>query len=285
MGYHRRVEVDPWAELVRAGQAAWPELSLDEGVFRAHLLARRPAPTEVSEADCARAAELYLTCACQEGDKRAIALLEARYFDVLPGLLRKLDLPAATIDEAVQLVRIRLLAPPEGQPAKIADYRGAGDLRSWLRVMTAREAIHLLHKTKKTVPLDDQWLGALPAAADDPELAHVKAKYLDAFQLVLRETVAALTARQRLLLRQHFIFGLSAEQIGAVYGVHRVTAHRWLTEARERLRAQTAEKLQARLGLEGEELQSVVRLVQSQLDVSLRTYLPEEAEEAEEHDD
>src|SRR5262249_27245406 len=96
----------------------------------------------------------------------------------------------------------------------------------------------------------------------------------EVFQLALRESVAALSSRQRLLLRQHYTFALSAEQIGAVYGVHRVTAHRWLTEAREELRAQTLEKLQARLGLE--DLQSLVRLVQSQLDVSLRSFVPEQ---------
>jgi RNA polymerase sigma-70 factor, ECF subfamily len=73
----------------------------------------------------------------------------------------------------------------------------------------------------------------------------------------------------RHLLRQHLVAGLSIDQLGAVLGIHRATAARRITRARERLAADTRAELARRLALAPEELDEVIGLVMSRLDVSL----------------
>jgi RNA polymerase sigma-70 factor, ECF subfamily len=51
--------------------------------------------------------------------------------------------------------------------------------------------------------------------------------------------------------------------------VHRATAARWLTDARERLGEIIRTELAARLQIAAEEVDSIVRLVQSRVDMSL----------------
>jgi RNA polymerase sigma-70 factor (ECF subfamily) len=58
--------------------------------------------------------------------------------------------------------------------------------------------------------------------------------------------------------------------------VHRVTITRWLNRIKENLLEETRFGLAARLAVSGEELESIMRLIQSQLHVSIRGMLGEE---------
>jgi len=65
-------------------------------------------------------------------------------------------------------------------------------------------------------------------------------------------------------------------QVGKLYGVHRATAARWLSDAREALGALIRAELAARLRIATEDVDSIVRLVQSRVDMSLdRLLVPE----------
>ena len=75
------------------------------------------------------------------------------------------------------------------------------------------------------------------------------------------------------LLRLYHVDDLTIDQVGAIYGVHRVTAFRRITRARERLVAGTRRALQTSLAITPTELDSVMRLIHSQLDISVATYL------------
>jgi len=69
---------------------------------------------------------------------------------------------------------------------------------------------------------------------------------------------------------------MSIDAIGAAFGVHRATAARWLTRARGALVSATHKRLAARLELPVEQIESVIRLVQSKLDASMIRYLAED---------
>src|SRR5690606_9803299 len=60
---------------------------------------------------------------------------------------------------------------------------------------------------------------------------------------------------------------------GAMYGVNRATAARWLVTARKTVRARTIESLRARLELNPKECESLLGLVNSQLEVSMLNHL------------
>jgi RNA polymerase sigma-70 factor (ECF subfamily) len=68
----------------------------------------------------------------------------------------------------------------------------------------------------------------------------------------------------------HYLDGLGGDAIGRFYGgVHRSTVLRWIEAARERILGETRRLLAARLRLSSSELDSLVRLVESQLDTSI----------------
>jgi RNA polymerase sigma-70 factor (ECF subfamily) len=68
----------------------------------------------------------------------------------------------------------------------------------------------------------------------------------------------------------HFVDGLTIDEIGALYQVHRATAARWISGARNTLLADTRARLTARLALTPSQFDSLMRLVRSELDLSLQ---------------
>jgi RNA polymerase sigma-70 factor (ECF subfamily) len=107
------------------------------------------------------------------------------------------------------------------------------------------------------------------ALALDPETALLREQHRAPFQEALGAAMAALSARERNLLRLHFAEGWTLEQLATSYQVHRATVARWLAAGRAALVAGVGERLGDALGMTAGEVQSVVRLLGSQIDVSL----------------
>ena len=100
-----------------------------------------------------------------------------------------------------------------------------------------------------------------------------KQTYRAEFSASFQAALAALSARQRNFLRLKYLDGLGIDQLGALYGVHRSTAARWVVGAQEELLDGTRQRLTERLRLTRSQLDSVLRLISSQLDVSLSRLL------------
>lgn len=97
----------------------------------------------------------------------------------------------------------------------------------------------------------------------------LKSRYGIAIADSLRAAIEALDKRSRALLRYAMVSGWTVDRIGTFYGVHRVTASRWIAAAREALADGVRKQVAQRLGITTEEVDSVVRFVQSQVDISL----------------
>ena len=69
-------------ELHQLGRAAWPTVELAPEAFAAYLAEREPTP--------ARAADLYIACACARGDEEAIGRFEATYFEDVRAIVQRL---------------------------------------------------------------------------------------------------------------------------------------------------------------------------------------------------
>jgi RNA polymerase sigma-70 factor (ECF subfamily) len=181
------------------------------------------------------------------------------------------------LDEVCQRVRIKLLAAAEGARPKIADYQGRGDLRTFLSVVVVREAINLRqegtrqapHEEGAHAPVTEAWAEA------DPELLYLRRTYEEQFHRVFREAVASLVSGERTLLRFHYIDRLNIDEIGAILGIHRVTASRRLNKVRATLVDATRRLLAERLVVDSKDLESILRLLESQVDISLRRVLGE----------
>ncbi len=265
-------------ELYAKGRAAWPGVTLEEADFLAHLGARFPEterPRELLERT--HAAELFLTCACSRADRVALAALERDYLSEVGAVVSRVDPNPAFQDELQQQLR-RLLLVAEQGPPKIAEYSGYGELRNWVRATALRAALRHAQRERKEAPLEGEALAALAQPSADPELAYIQELYRDDFKAAFEAALAGLSSRDRNVLRLHVIDGLNIEQIGGIYRTHRSTIARWIAKTREELLEQTRRKLMEKHGFRTSELESLLTLVRSQLDVSLNRLLRESAE-------
>ncbi len=165
---------------------------------------------------------------------------------------------------------MQLLVAKDGKPPGLVGYRGKGPLRGWVRITATRELIRQAKKRSREAPLEpDRELDAALGGHIDPTLDAMKAEYRSEFAEALRAAINDLDAEDRTLLRQQVVEGLSIDEVGAAFGVHRATAARWLSRARGALVGATHKRLAERLKVPVEEIDSVMRLVSSQLDASV----------------
>lgn len=260
--------------LVADGQAAWPEVAVAPERLVGFVAAR--LDHEVDPADLLgglRPTDLHLACALTDGDRTAMAAFDRHYMREVDIALARMRIGPPRSSDVKQLVRQRLFVG-DGVPGKIADYAGRGDLRRWVRSVAVRTCLNDLRKGKHEVLADDDQLIAQQAMpGDDPELEYMKRTYAREFQAAFTEALAGLGAREQTLLRYHHVDGLNIDEIGAIYRVHRVTAFRWLEKAKEKLVDATLVVMRARLNVSARELESVLRLIRSQVHLSLVRHL------------
>ena len=257
--------------LIRAARAAWPGIDVPEDAFAALLAAQAAGPAARPLASLP-APELWLALACARGDTKALRELEARTFPGARAVLGRMGLSADEIAEVLQILRERLLVTSPGQAPGILAVAAHGDLPGVIRVAAARTALNLRRKDHRLDVGDDRLLREL-CPDDNPELAALKAQHRGAFKAALEDALAGLTAQERNVLRMHLLHALSIDAIGGAYQVHRATAARWLTAIREKLDRETRRLLRERQGLTDPEVDSLVRLVESRIEVSFRRVL------------
>ncbi len=256
----------------RTAREAWPGLALEPADFVAFVAERIPADQDpVAALDRLCLGDLYLACACARGVPGALAAFEAHVSATLSHALGRLRLAAAAAEEVRQALREQLFVARAAGPPLILSYSGRGLLRAWLRIIAARTAGRMLDRGNREVLLTNSVLGGLAPSAGDPELEHLKATYRAEFAEAFGAALGSLTPRERNLLAQHYLDGLSIDEIGVIYSVHRATIARWIARARESLLKRTRASLMRQLKIDRSAYESIMRLIESQLPVSLPT--------------
>lgn len=212
--------------------------------------------------------ELYLALACGHGDAGALAVLEREYISTLPAALHRICNGGSAVDEVLQAVREELLVARPSAPARILGYAGRGPLRSWLRSVAVRTAMRMNRVAPHEV-LDED---AAAGADADLELAFMKKTYGEAFQRAFRGALAGLPEDKRLLLKQRYRHQMTVEQLGAMHAVNAGTISRWVAAAREQLVGATRAAMMAELDVGGTDVESILRMIHSQIDVTLSTH-------------
>ena len=249
------------ARVAAAGRAAWPGVAVDDAAIRDRLSAGE-------RVDQLHDADLYLALALAAGDAAAVRAFEDKMIPQIELALRRLRMPDATAEEVKQAMRVELLAD-----RKIADYAGRGELAAWLRITATRKAFKLQKKRAREHTLDDLLLENWPAGTSDPRSDHLRARYTSELKTAIREAFAALELRQRNLLRQHILDELTIDDLARLYRVHRATCARWLADARTDLGKHTRKRLIGTLGASGDELESLMRFLDSDIELSISRIL------------
>jgi RNA polymerase sigma-70 factor (ECF subfamily) len=249
-------------DVLARAEAAWPGVGVDITRFEAFVAER--------DAGDSLRTDLVLACACLDGQPAALALFEERLLAPVAARLSRAGLGSAVADETISRLRASLFVADPGTQPKLAAYSGRGDLRGWLEVVATREAYKVARKAPANG--DDHILASLPDD-DDLELRHIKEQHRAELGRAFSEALATLPPRERLLLRQRYLDGLTFDEVAALHGVHRITVMRWFARIEKTLLRDIRTNLVGRLGLETAEVEHLVDDARSRLDISLRGLL------------
>jgi RNA polymerase sigma-70 factor (ECF subfamily) len=255
---------DALARAVVEADERWPGITGDPVQFAAYL-AERTAPAGDGPELPPLSSDLYLAWACVHGDRVGLAHFDRAVLERTGRVLARLGLSAADADDVKQEVRARLLVPGHDGPPRLATYQGTGPLVSWASAVAGRQGLALLRKQRPHAEVDDDAL----EVTDDPHLAALRDRHRLEFKAAFQAAVGDLEPRDRAVLRALLVDDRSVGDIATVYGIHRVTASRWIARIRRQLLNGTRERLRVALALSDSDLDSAIRLVDSRLDLSL----------------
>jgi RNA polymerase sigma-70 factor (ECF subfamily) len=214
--------------------------------------------------------DLELAAACVAGDTAAIAALDTALPELVHPVLARVGVAPGDTDEVLQRVRVALLAPGADGAIGLAGYTGRGALKAYIRAVAAKLALKKREREDRASdPIDD----LLAGGDDSPELQVIKDRCRGEIRAAVAAAIELLGERERTLLRQHYVDGLSVDVLGRLHRVHRATAARWLTSARADLLRAIRRHFQSALGMDRRELDSAIGLVRSGLDLSLSRLL------------
>jgi RNA polymerase sigma-70 factor (ECF subfamily) len=248
--------------LAERAAATWSSIDRPAEAFAAFLRDDVLPRVENVSLDELHADDLFLVWACRLGDERAWRELDRVFLSKVGAYVSRVDSSPAFGDEVRQRLAEKLME-------KLAQYTGMGPLTGWLRVAAVREAHNAIRERKPNVDADE---APLVDGGDDPELLLLKQRYASEFKAAFASVLASLSADERNVLRLHYLDGLTLEEVGRAYGVSRATAARQIAAARDRIIQEVDAALRVRLGQSGAHADSVLALVRSQLDLSLKRH-------------
>ena len=219
--------------------------------------------------------DLRVALACALGDPEAVARFVADHRDDIDLALRKAESTGVPRAERRQVALTRLLSVDAKGSPRILRYAGRGPLRAWVRMACSRLAVDLLrqhHRQPKT-STDPELVARAQDEHADPHLALMQQMYRDEVHQAFEQAFGELTQRERRLLRHQLLEHSTLEQLGALFGVHRTTAARWLQQAQDRLLVLARDHVRARIGAQATTAGGIIALVRSQLHVSVQRLL------------
>jgi RNA polymerase sigma-70 factor (ECF subfamily) len=266
-------------EVLRRARVPHAELgiALEPETFLPFVASKIPQNTSVRETlQQLDIASLHLAFACARGDAAALAEIERSYLPKLDGALVRAGATGDRLVEVKQRLRERLFTSSAkraaseqtvpDRPPRIADYGGRGDLGRWLRAVAVRIAIDLC--SERGSAQGERDLDELALDADDPELAHMKERYRLDVAAAMRASFASLDPEARGDLRLYYLEGLRLQDLAALRRVAVSTMSRRLAAARTAVMDDTRRRLREELEIDKTELESILELVGSRLDLS-----------------
>ena len=253
----------------------WPTVDLEDADFIHYLAERIPQDARAETAlQSLFIEDLFIAAGTIQGNMGALDAFNEHYRGVVYRSAQRVEKQGIQADDVTQELMEYLLLPRGERPPALALYSGQGPLLAYVRVSSLRRALKLLKKENK-LPSDGglERVMELADADDDPELAVLKHTYRGEFKEAFHQALASLESGERNLLRYHYLTDLNTRQIGKLLGLHQSNVVRRLAAVRAALQAQTRENLMNQLDVGASKFQSIMMLVQSQLDLSIERML------------
>jgi RNA polymerase sigma-70 factor, ECF subfamily len=254
------------ASLYARGRSAHPKLAVSEVAFGRRLAraldAGPPRPLDTLSVE-----DLYLAFACAERVRGAGAAFEAAHTKAIRRAVSRVIAAGADRDDAVQRVLQHLLVGEGGAGGAIASYPGRGPLAKWVPVVALRIAIKL-NRSETSERRLRQKAGA-EALGLSPEDLLIRAELRRGIEPAVAEALGRLEHRDRLILRLYLVGGMTLSAIGVSLGLTQQAISKRLASARERLMEDIRASTARRFRLTEDEFSSLMRVVASQLEISV----------------
>jgi RNA polymerase sigma-70 factor len=202
--------------------------------------------------------DLALACACGEGIEAAWEFFVAHFREDLrraaAAMLRSAgrsgDAHAEELADSLHAELYGVRSGAAGRRKSLFEYfHGRSKLSTWLRAVLAQKLVDLLRISGRTVSLDEQADSESPAeisdrasrvqTAPDPH----REKYIARFQQAFSASLAALAARERMILACYYVDQMTLAEIGRLVREHESTVSRQLERLRRELRERVTEFL------------------------------------------
>ena len=202
----------------------------------------------------------------------AVAMFARTYLAAIDDDLKRFRAAGVLADDVRRELEDTLLLGQGGSRPRIAQYEGRGPLRRFVATAARNAALSLLRHRSHKANVDVDAIGSqLASPLESPR--RLASNHDAAVRDALRACLSALDRRQRIIVRLHLSQGVALTQIARMLGVHQSTVSRALDGALHQLYAGIRRELREVHGLEGAEVESVVRDVRSNLDLSLSRVL------------
>ncbi|MEY2931303.1 MAG: hypothetical protein RL033_2052 [Pseudomonadota bacterium] len=244
------------------GQHAWPQLTLAFELFRAHC--ERVLGDAPAEAWHVHGAELYLCCACAEGDAAAHLALRRELLARVAASLSRAHSDEELVAESLHALEIKLLVGPR---AKIASYAARGPLLGWLQMAAKRSVLDQITRFRAR----KRWLDTSFAEQEprhhqpDPLLGIVRNRYAASLLAAVKASLQGLCWEDRRLMQQAHLEGQTIETLGEAYAIHRSTAARRLQRVRQQIADAVRRELSRAYSLSDAEFDEIAAALREQL--------------------
>lgn len=245
-----------------AGFERYGDLNFDWEFLAAHIRSicakytgsGEPAALEKA-VDSLHVCDLYLCLGCAGQNGRAWQCFAAGFHGCISRLAASFSGSDQEATELTDSVIVDLYLPDRSGRSRIASFDGRSSLATWLRVIVSRRAANQ-RKRSRHQPLGVEHL---PETADDGALLRLDAelrehRYGDALHEALRRACAALSERERLVLRLRFCETRKVQEIATRLHVHPSNITRQIERVCERLRATVIRTLGERYHLSASQI-------------------------------
>jgi RNA polymerase sigma-70 factor (ECF subfamily) len=258
-------------EVVDKATLVWSDMAIDPVRLVAHLA--RVIGDDVAQGLAELYAEdLALGLACVDKVPGALTHLERLCGGAVDAAVARIDRSRELRDEVRQTLWQRLFVGTPEQAPRMLSYAGRGPLAGWVAVAAQRIALDLRRAATRVAGTDPAVDEVLPAD-HHPEVDYLRMRYKSEFEEAVRDALAALPDRDRLLLRLTTVSGLSHEQIATIYKVNQSTVSRWIAKARADVLEATQQSVCQKLGVQRDEFMSLAGLLVSRIDLSISRVL------------
>lgn len=258
-------------EIWDEARLAWPDLTTPAEVFYPYLAARIPPESDASSIlEAIDVSGLYLACGCAAQERAALHSFQRLLMPYAQGLAIRLGLSVSEAEDLVGTLSEQLLV---GEEARLSQYQGRGSLRVWLKVCVTRMALRQSQKHQRRQEVSEEAQLLPEESGDDLVLAFLRKQYRQPFTEAFREAFQDLSADDRLLMRRKFVDGLTGDELAGLHQVHRATVVRKLARARQQLVDEVRNRLIRKLQVSENEVDSIIRVLRSQLDASFHSLL------------